>query len=237
MFDMSRCPQNEEEAKAWFFAGIGQQIGAPATNWEAIMTNCGLPPGYGPGIKPTAAMPYFAFTQQFSGGPKGRIFLPSNQPDELGYYTRCIQYLDDAAQTYSTQAAAAKKQGKKVELPDFTKLASQKSAGGGLVWSWYWVAGNEYSPVQGADGAPGTGTGGGGGVSGLSEQQVQAMIDKSLEGYVKVTDTVAMKMASGLYVSFVGGGPTKDGDAIYLVGKKEVHDWESVKLEKGEREG
>jgi hypothetical protein len=99
------------------------------------------------------------------------------------------------------------------------------------------VAGNEYSPVQGADGAPGTGTGGGGGVSGLSEQQVQAMIDKSLEGYVKVTDTVAMKMSSGLYVSFVGGGPTKDGDAIDLVGKKEVHDWESVKLEKGEREG
>jgi len=235
-FDMSRCPQNEEEAKAWFFAGIGQQLGEHATNWEQIMTACGLPPGYGPGVKPTADMPFFAFTQQFSGGPKGRIFLPSNTPDELGYYTRCIQYLDDAAQTYSKQAQQAKKQGKKVDLPDFTKLASQQSAGGGLVWAWYWVAGNEYSPVQDASGA---GTGGGttpGGGGGVSEDQVQQMIDKALEGYVKVTDTVALKMASGLYLSFEGGGPTKHGDPVKLTGKDAVHDWESVQLIKGERD-
>ena len=63
-FDMSRCPQTEEEARDWFFAGIGKKIGSPANDWEQVMTDCGLPPGYGPGVVPTALMPFFAFTQR-----------------------------------------------------------------------------------------------------------------------------------------------------------------------------
>jgi hypothetical protein len=131
-FDMSRCPQNEEEAYNWFYAGIGKTPGAPADDWEAVMTNCGLPPGFGPGVKPTASMPFFAFTQQFSGVPKGRLFLPSDQPDENGYYTRCMQYLEDSP-----------------------------TVPGGLIWGWY-LAGpnNPYVPVQGAsNGVPIPGNG------------------------------------------------------------------------------
>lgn len=220
-FDMSRCPQTEDEARDWFFTGIGRSMGQSATDWEAVMSACGLPPGYGPGIVPTAAMPYFAFTQQFSGGPKGRMFLPSNTPDELGYYTRCMQYLDDAAGTYR-KAKNAKQ--------DFSKATKS-----GLVWAFYWVAGNEYAPVQGAEGGttptpvPPT-------TSGISAAEVQAMIDKSLEGYVSIKDTVALKMSSGLYLSFENGGPTKHGDPVILTGKSEVHDWESVELDKGERD-
>jgi len=157
-FDMTRCPQTEDEARDWFFAGIGQQRGAPATNWEAIMTGCGLPPGYGPGVIPNASMPYFAFTQQFSGVPKGRIFLPSATPDENGYYTRCMQYVDDAAGTYA-------KSGKSVDANS-----------SGLVWAWYWVAGHAYAPVQSAEGtAP---------PAGEYQDQIDALHDRveALEG-------------------------------------------------------
>jgi hypothetical protein len=92
-----------------------------------------IPPGVGPGERQYPDAPFFGLTQQYSGGPKGRIFLPTEIPDDLGYYTRCIQYLDDAAGTY----AKSKKQ------------VSATSTG--LVFSWYWVAGHEYAPVTGAD--------------------------------------------------------------------------------------
>lgn len=221
-FDMSRCPQNEDEARDWFYRGIGQSIGAPAANWESIMTNCGLPPGYGPGVVPNASMPYFAFTQQFSGGPKGRIFLPSNTPDELGYYTRCIQYLDDAVGTYSA---------KKDPSVDFVSLTKSKS-GGGLVWSWYHVAGNQYDPVQGADGAtqPGTGVG-------LTKEEVQAMIDASLAAFtgVKLGDKISLRTNSGLLAGIKGGGPTSPDAPINWIGKTgDPHAWESLTIERGE---
>ena len=131
-FDTFRCPQNEiPEAQEWFFNGIGKKIGQPADDWEQVMRDCGLPPGYGPGVRPTASMPYFAITQQFSAGPKGRIFLPTDRPDENNYYTRCIQIIDD-----------------------------DPNRPGKLIWAWYHVAGHEYVPVEGADSMPGTpGTG------------------------------------------------------------------------------
>jgi hypothetical protein len=195
------------------------------------MTACGLPPGYGPNIKPNASMPYFAITQQFSGAPKGRIFLPTSTPDELGYYTRCIQYLDDAKQTYSRAHNADQ---------DFRKLTSQQSSG--LIWAWYWVAGNEYTPVVGPN-VPGTGTGGGtspgtptrpqGG--GLTESQVQAMIDDTIaQTCVQIGDKIALRTNSGLIAGIAGGGPTVEDQPINLIGKKEIHAWESFKVEKGE---
>jgi len=223
-FDMSRCPQNEEECKAWFYDGIGRYIGGPANDWEAVMEACGLPPGYGPGVVPNASMPYFAHTQQYSGGPKGRIFLPTATPDELGYYTVCIQYLDDAKQTYSKGRNAKQ---------DF------KSVKSGLVWSWYKVAGTVYAPVQGPDAGttPGTPPPSGGG---LTEAQVQAMIDDSIEQAlagrtgVQIGDKIALRTNSGLIAGIMGGGPTIEGQPIELIGKTEIHAWESFTLEKGE---
>jgi hypothetical protein len=221
-FDMTRCPQNEEECKAWFYEGIARYLGAPAEDWEQVMEACGLPPGYGPGVIPNASMPYFAHTQQYSGGPKGRIFLPTSTPDELGYYTRCIQYLDDAKSTYSK--ARNPKQ-------DFKTVKSSN-----LVWAWYHVAGNAYAPVTGANGGgeqPPTNTG-------LTEAQVQAMIDDSiaqaLEGRtgVQIGDRIALRTNSGLIAGLVGGGPTSEGQTIEWTGKSEIHSWESFTLERGE---
>jgi hypothetical protein len=93
-----------------------------------------IPPGVGPGILQPPDAPFFGLTQQYSGGPKGRIFLPTDVPDDLGYYTRCLQYLDDAVGTYEKSK---------------TPVSASST---GLVWSWYWVAGQEYAPVTGADG-------------------------------------------------------------------------------------
>jgi hypothetical protein len=140
-YDMDRCPQTEEEFHEYFYALIGRDYMAPADGWEAVMEAAypwqghmlNIPPGVGPGVQQPADAPFFGLTQQYSGGPKGRIFLPTDTPDELGYYTRCMQYLDDAVGTYEK----SKKQ--------------VTSTSSGLIWSWYWVAGAEYSPVTGAD--------------------------------------------------------------------------------------
>jgi hypothetical protein len=139
--DMTRCPQSEEEFQEYFFTLIGRTYGAPADGWEAVMEaaypwnghRLVIPPGVGPGERQYPDAPFFGLTQQYSGGPKGRIFLPTDTPDDLGYYTRCLQYLDDAAGTY----AKSKK--------------SVDATSAGLVWSWYWVAGYTYVPVTGAD--------------------------------------------------------------------------------------
>jgi hypothetical protein len=139
--DMTRCPQTEEEFEAYFYALIGRTWGQPATNWEAVMEAAypweghalNIPPGVGPGIRQPPDAPFFGLTQQYSGGPKGRIFLPTTVPDELGYYTRCLQYLDDVHDTYASEH----------------KTVTPRSTG--LVWAWYWVAGHEYAPVTGAD--------------------------------------------------------------------------------------
>ena len=237
-YDMNRCPQTEDEFQQYFSTLTGTTLGQDASGWEAVMKkpypwkgqSLMIPEGVQPGIQQKPDAPFYGLTQQISNNvPKGRVFLPSNQPDELGYYTRCMQYLDDAAATYS-----------KARNPrqDFTKV---QQSSGGLIYAWYHVAGNAYSPVLPADGGGGIDTGTpappSGGSGGLTESQVQAMIDASLQGYVKVTDTVAIQMSSGLHLSFEGGGPSKDGDTVKITGKKEVHDWESVKLIKGEREG
>ena len=140
-YDMDRCPQTEEEFHEYFYTLIGRDYMAPADGWEAVMEAAypwqghmlNIPPGVGPGIRQPADAPFFGLTQQYSGGPKGRIFLPTDSPDELGYYTRCMQYLDDAVGTYEK----SKKQ-----------VGAQST---GLIWSWYWVAGAEYAPVTDAD--------------------------------------------------------------------------------------
>jgi len=140
-YDLTRCPQSEEEFHEYFYALIGRDYMAPADGWEAVMEasydwqghQLNIPPGVGPGIRHPPDAPFFGLTQQYSGGPKGRIFLPTEIPDELGYYTRCMQYLDDAVGTYEK----SKKQ--------------VTSTSSGLIWSWYWIAGAEYSPVSDAD--------------------------------------------------------------------------------------
>lgn len=232
-YDMTRCPQTEQEFRDYFYALIGRSPGALAHDWEEVLEGVyewqgvwiKIPPGVGPGIKADASWPFYGLTQQYSSGPKGRVFLPSNTPDELGYFTRCMQYLDDAAAKAKAQLTAA-------QLDALLKTKKGKS-GGGLVWAWY-LAGpaNPYAPVMPAEGTAPPSTGGGGG---LTEAQVQAMIDASMAQAVKLGDTIALRTNSGLLAGIQGGGPSVDGQPIEWIGKTgDAHAWESLKVEKGE---
>lgn len=140
-YDMNRCPQTEDEFREFFYTLIGRSQGTPATDWEAVMTAeyvwqgqwLMIPEGVGPGVRQPPDAPFWGLTQQYSGGPKGRVFLPTSVPDDLGYYTRCLQYLDDAAGTYSH-----------AKDPKAVQFSSKSGA---LIWAWYWVAGHDYTPI------------------------------------------------------------------------------------------
>ena len=110
---------------------------------------------------------------------------------------------------------------------------------GGLVWAYYHVAGHQYDPVQPADGGGGIDTGTpappSGGSGGLTESQVQAMIDAAMEQAVKLGDKIALRTNSGLLAGIKGGGPTEVDAPINWIGKTgEPHAWESLTIEKGE---
>jgi len=211
-YDLNRCPQSEAEMMDYVFALFGRSIGQPANDWKGVMQNSNLPQNvYTPGLKANANWPNFGVTQMWSDGPRGRIFLPAAKADENGYYTRQIQVIDDA-----------------------------EDGSGGLVWNWRWISGNPYSPVTGAD----SGSGGGSvppTSSGLTEAQVQAMIDDSIaqaiEGFtgVKLGDKIALRTNSGLLMGIKGGGPTEVDAPIEFIGKDgDPHAWESLTIEKGE---
>ena len=138
-YDLNRCPQTVDEARDYFFALIGRSIGSNANDWYDVLlkrydwkgTLMTIPRGVGPGIKQLPDAPFFGITQQMGtpGNPQARVFLPSNNPDPLNYYTRCMQYIAD-------------KEGG-VHGTDF-------------VWAWF-LAGpeNSYDPVLPANGGGG----------------------------------------------------------------------------------
>jgi hypothetical protein len=201
--NLTRCPQTEADATDYVFTLFQRVIGTPAPDWASVMANTNLPHNvYTPGLRADASWPFFGITQMWGdGGPRGRVFLPATAPDEKGYITRQIQVIADDGR-------------------------------GGLVWSWTRISGHEYQPVQGAEDGPSVPPGTSGG---LTEAQVQAMIDASLVPVqaelaraLKMGSKTALKMDSGLYVGFVSGGPTADGQPVELVAKTEAHAWEMV---------
>jgi hypothetical protein len=167
-------------------------------------------------VKQPPDAPFYGLTQQFSGVPKCRVFLPTDVPDENGYYTRCMQYIDDAP-------------------------------GGGFIWSWYWVAGHEYAPVLPADGGENGGTPTPP-PSGLTEAQVQAMIDTSiaaaLTNVVHYDEKIALVSSgdesAGVPASLLcaeAGGPADEGDEFLLTSRNGAGDpgpWESWTLRRGQ---
>ena len=241
-YDLNRCPQNElPEFRDYFYTLIQRTIGTSAHDFKFVLTNSNIPPGFGPGEKANATYPLFGLTQQFSNGPKGRIFLPSELPDENGYFTRCIQYLDDARGTRAKLAREGSRGRWEITGLLLAEDFEYAKSDGGLVWAWYYVAGNEYAPVEGAyDGeteppiivVPG---------GGLSAAEVQAMINESLEPVyaeidkaVKIGDSIGLRMNSGKVIGVVSGGPNVDDQPIELIAKTNVHAWESLKVEQGE---
>jgi len=207
--------------QAYFYTLIGRQMGGNANDWRSVMTQSMIPPGFGPGVKADASYPFFGLTQQWSGGPKARIFLPSNMPDGEGYYTRCIQYITDAPGG--------------VHSVDF-------------VWTWIYIAGHQYAPVQGPTTPPveppveppDSG-------DGLTEEQIEAlraevqrMIDASLvpvnaqlSEAVKIGDKIGLQAQKGMVICAEGGGPEVANERFELTSRQNVGPWESFTLHRG----
>jgi len=105
------------DPKAYFFWLINRTEGAPATGWEAVLAASGMPDGPGPGQHSDPTKTYGIAQQIGGGGPRGRIFLPTDTPDPLGYYTHPIDVLKDGPTP------------------------------GQLLWAWRdWLGGPPYAP-------------------------------------------------------------------------------------------
>jgi hypothetical protein len=87
--------------RAYFFSLIGRSEGQPAGDWASVLQRSGLPAGpvAGQTLPPNA--PFYGITQQInsSGQVRGRIFLPTDVPDEHGYYIHQVDILSDASAT------------------------------------------------------------------------------------------------------------------------------------------
>lgn len=82
------------DAKAYFFALIGRTEGSPAPDWEGVLAASGIPNGHPPHVQSDPRVHYGITQQVGMGGPRGVLFLPTDTPDDLGYYTRQIQVVD-----------------------------------------------------------------------------------------------------------------------------------------------
>jgi hypothetical protein len=88
------------DPEAYFFSLINRSPGQVDGGWAGVLAASGIPGGYGPGVVPPAT-PFYGITQQAgSGGPRGVIFLPTNSPDENGFYSRQIAVTDGVRWTW-----------------------------------------------------------------------------------------------------------------------------------------
>jgi hypothetical protein len=80
------------DPRAYFFFAIGRNEGDPAGDWESVMINSGIPRGLPSGVRPGNS-PHYGITQQMNSGgvPRGVIFLPTDVPETLGFFTHEFQ--------------------------------------------------------------------------------------------------------------------------------------------------
>ncbi len=84
------------DPETWFFNLIGRTKGSDASDWYSVLARSGIPDGLGPWQKPAPNASHYGITQQAgAGGPRGRLFLPTETPDDLGYFTRPVDILED----------------------------------------------------------------------------------------------------------------------------------------------
>ncbi|MGE0451752.1 MAG: hypothetical protein AB7Q29_19420 [Vicinamibacterales bacterium] len=80
--------------RAYFFDLIGRKEGQSAGDWYDVLSRTGIGGGPPPGVK--AGSSHYGITQQLgAGGPRGRLFLPTEQADDLGYYARPVDVIAD----------------------------------------------------------------------------------------------------------------------------------------------
>lgn len=88
------------DPQAYVEAVVGMRVGDPQIGWEAKLAASGIPDGYGPGVRPNYQV-HHGITQQIGvGGPRGVIYLPTADPDDLGYYTTQILVVDGLNDTW-----------------------------------------------------------------------------------------------------------------------------------------
>ena len=79
------------DPQEWFYSYIKRNIGDSAMDYKTLMKD--IPPGPKPGVFPNYNNSFFGITQQIrsNGEVAGRLFLPTNTPDDNGYY---VSYAD-----------------------------------------------------------------------------------------------------------------------------------------------
>lgn len=86
-----------EDPVSFVFAHIDRRLGQPAPDVVEVLTRAGFLQGPEPGMR--AGDAYFGITQQIaSDGPRGVLFLPTDMPDENGYFTRQILVVNERAE-------------------------------------------------------------------------------------------------------------------------------------------
>ena len=83
------------DPKTYFFALIGRSEGTLAPDWPTILAATGIPNGNPPHVQSDPRIHYGITQQLGAGGPRGVLFLPTDAPDDLGYYTRQILVVTD----------------------------------------------------------------------------------------------------------------------------------------------
>lgn len=87
------------DPRAYFYSLIGRAPGDVATDYVGVLAQVGLKQGPGVGIK--AGDEHYGITQQIAAeGPRGVLFLPTDLPDENGFYTRQILVVDGTNWTW-----------------------------------------------------------------------------------------------------------------------------------------
>lgn len=80
----------------WFWNLIGKRPGDPADDFNEVLKALDLKAAPGPGA-PASDPKHYDITSWIdaAGNHRGRLSLPTAVPDELGYYTHTIQYVED----------------------------------------------------------------------------------------------------------------------------------------------
>lgn len=110
------------DPRGWFFQLISVYEGDPANDWQKrlkALYDKGMRKNPQPGERPTYDA-YYGVTIMIDGGgnPRGRIWLPTQEPEANGYFTREVQVIADGPTP------------------------------GTLIWQWHELGGAPYVPLE-----------------------------------------------------------------------------------------
>lgn len=208
------------DPQSYFWWLIQRSPGQSAQDWVQVLESSGIPEGYPPYVVPTDNG-FYGLTQQIgAGGVRGRLFLPTAEPDPLGFYSHPIDLLDNAFG------------GDCSKEPRF------------CTWAWKDQGGPAYAPVTPDGGGTEPPDGGGGEEPpppGLTREEVQAMIDAAMEKAVQYGQKIALQSSGevgpeqGKLLCAERGGPKLDNQPFELTSRSGMPGpWESWMVRKGQ---